>query len=139
MNLPFIEQTFISPKASFEESRIAILGCAYDGSAPFRPGARFGPSAIRRASWGIETFSPYLSRDLIRLLIHDMGDLELPLGEKRLSLDLIRKAARKIFSAKKFPIFLGGDHLITLPIVEELLQVYPNLHLLHIDAHTVLR
>ena len=139
MKLPFIEQNFISANASFEESKIVILGCPYDGSASFRPGARFGPSAIRRASWGIETFSPYFERDLSQLLVHDMGDLELPLGEKKLSLTLIRKALRMILFEKKFPILLGGDHLITLPVVEEILQVYPRLHLLQIDAHTDLR
>jgi agmatinase len=68
-----------------------------------------------------------------------MGDLELPLGEKKLSLTLIRKALRKILSEKKIPISLGGDHLITLPIVEEVLRVYPSLYLLQIDAHADLR
>ena len=139
MKLPFIEQNFLSANASFEESNVVILGCPYDGSASFRPGARFGPSAIRRASWGIETFSPYFQRDLSQCSIHDMGDLELPLGEKKTSLGLIRKALRKILSRKKFPILLGGDHLITLPIIEEILPIYPQLHLLQIDAHTDLR
>jgi agmatinase len=68
-----------------------------------------------------------------------MGDLELPLGEKKMSLDLIRKALRKILSEKKFPVLLGGDHLITLPIIEEILSIHPRLHLLQIDAHTDLR
>ena len=139
MKLPFIEQNFLSANASFEESNIVILGCPYDGSASFRPGARFGPAAIRKASWGIETFSPYFQRDLSQCSIHDMGDLELPLGEKKISLGLIRKALRKILSRKKFPILLGGDHLITLPIIEEILPIYPPLHLLQIDAHTDLR
>jgi agmatinase len=139
MRLPFIETNYISANASFEKSKGVILGCPYDGSASFRPGARFGPSAIRKASWGIETFSPYFQRDLNQYSIHDMGDLELPLGEKKTSLDLIRKALSKIISAKKFPILLGGDHLITLPIIEEILEIYPGLHLVHIDAHTDLR
>jgi agmatinase len=139
MKLPFIEQTYISAKASFKESKIVILGCPYDGSSSFRPGARFGPSAIRRASWGIETFSPYFERDLGQLKIHDMGDLELPLGEKEASLRLIQNALRKILSAKKFPISLGGDHLITLSIAKEILRVYPDLHLIQIDAHADLR
>ena len=134
-----MEQTFISAGASFTEAKAVILGCPYDGSASFRPGARFGPSAIRRASWGIETYSPYFKKDLTRFSIHDMGDLELPLGEKKASLDLIRKALRKILSAEKFPILLGGDHLITLPIVEEIVRIHPNLHLIQIDAHTDLR
>jgi len=139
MDLPFVEQTFISAKTPLKEALTVILGCPYDGSASFRPGARFGPSAIRRASWGIETFSPYLQRDLTRYSINDMGDLELPLGEKRISLGLIRKALGQILSKKKFPILLGGDHLITLPIIEEILPIYPNLHLVQIDAHTDLR
>lgn len=139
MNLPFVEQTFLSAKASWREAKAVILGCPYDGSASFRPGARFGPSAIRKTSWGIETYSPILNRDLTSCFIHDMGDLELPLGEKRICLDLIRKALRKILSSEKFPILLGGDHLITLPIVEELVANYPDLHLIHIDAHTDLR
>jgi agmatinase len=122
-----------------KEASAVILGCPYDGSASFRPGARFGPSAIRRASWGIETYSPYLKKDLGQFLIHDMGDLELPLGEKKISLDLIRKAVRKIISGNKFPILLGGDHLITLPIVEELVKNHPQLQIVHIDAHTDLR
>src|SRR4030043_1191038 len=109
MKLPFIETTYISANASFEKSKGVILGCPYDGSASFRPGARFGPSAIRRASWGIETFSPYFQRDLSQCSIHDLGDLELPLGEKKLSLTFIRKALRKILSEKKIPISLGGD------------------------------
>jgi agmatinase len=139
MKLPLIETNYISANASFEKSRGVILGCPYDGSASFRPGARFGPSAIRKASWGIETFSPYFQRDLTRCSIHDMGDLELPLGEKKISLSLIRKALSQILSKKKFPILLGGDHLITLPIVEELFRRYPNLHIIQIDAHTDLR
>jgi agmatinase len=139
MKLPFIETNYISANASFEKSGGVILGCPYDGSASFRPGARFGPSAIRRASWGIETFSPYFQRDLTECSIHDMGDLELPLGEKKTSLNLIRKAIGQITSAKKFPILLGGDHLITFPIIEEILKIHPRLYLLQIDAHTDLR
>ncbi len=139
MNLPFIEQTFISAKASWKDAWAVILGCPYDGSASFRPGARFGPSAIRRASWGIETYSPYQNQDLTQCSIHDMGDLEFPLGEKKISLDLVRKALRKILSESKFPILLGGDHLITLPSIEELYKKYPQLQIIHMDAHTDLR
>jgi agmatinase len=68
-----------------------------------------------------------------------MGDLELPLGEKGLSLTMIREAVRRILSAKKFPILLGGDHLISLPVVEEVVQIYPHLHIVQIDSHTDLR
>ena len=139
MKLPFIEANYISAKASFQESHAVILGCPFDGTASFRPGARFGPSAIRRASWGIETYSPYLRKDLLGVPVHDMGDLELPLGDKEEAFRWIRKALQGILAAKKFPILLGGDHLITLPIIGEVLKVYPDLQLIQIDAHADLR
>ncbi|MCX8117109.1 MAG: agmatinase [Desulfobacterota bacterium] len=139
MNVSLIDPSYLSASVPYEKAKAVILGCPYDGSASFRPGARFGPSAIRKASWGIETYSPYLGKDLGQHLIHDLGDLELPLGEKRIALDWIRKALKTILEARKFPILLGGDHLITLPIVEEIQKVYPDLHLLHLDAHADLR
>jgi len=139
MKLPFIEAHYISAKAPFHGSRAVILGCPFDGTASFRPGARFGPSAIRRASWGIETYSPYLKKDLSGISVHDMGDLELPLGEKEEAFRWIRKALRMVLDSGKFPILLGGDHLITLPIMEEALRVYPDVRLVHIDAHADLR
>ena len=104
MKLPFIQTTFISATSSFQESEAVILGCPFDGTASFRPGARFGPSAIRKASWGIETYSPYLKKDLADLRVHDLGDLELPLGEKGLALDLIRQGVRRIVAARRLPV-----------------------------------
>jgi len=139
MDLPFIEANYISARASFEESKAVILGCPFDGTASFRPGARFGPPAIRRASWGIETYSPYLKKDLTEVSLHDMGDLELALGDKKEAFRWIGKALQKILRSRKFPILLGGDHLITLPVIEEILRVYPDLRLIHIDAHADLR
>ena len=139
MDLPFIEANYISAKTSFPESDAVILGCPFDGTASFRPGARFGPPAIRRASWGIETYSPYLKKDLTEVSLHDMGDLELALGDKKEAFRWIRKALQKILRSRKFPILLGGDHLITLPVIEEVLRIYPDLRLIHIDAHADLR
>ncbi len=139
MKLPLIEQSFLSARSPFKESKTVLLGCPYDGSASFRPGARFGPAAIRRASWGIESYSPYQDRDLESYSIHDMGDLELPIGEKIASLGHIRNALGHILSEKKFPVLLGGDHLITLPIIEAMVEGYPDLRVIHLDAHTDLR
>ena len=139
MKLPIIEAHYISAKASFQEGHAVILGCPFDGTASFRPGARFGPSAIRRASWGIETYSPYLGKDLTGVSLHDMGDLELALGDKKEAFHWIGKALQEILRSRKFPILLGGDHLITLPVIEEVLRVYPDLRLVHIDAHADLR
>jgi agmatinase len=139
MTLRFTEKTFISARATFREGRTVLLGCPFDGTASFRPGARFGPEALRNASWGIETYSPYQNTDLERLAVHDMGDLELPLGEKRIALRSIRNGIRRILDRGKFSVLLGGEHLISLPAVEEVLTRYPDLHVVQFDAHTDLR
>jgi agmatinase len=68
-----------------------------------------------------------------------MGDLELALGDKKKAFHWIGKALQEILRSRKFPILLGGDHLITLPVIEEVLRVYPDLRLVHIDAHADLR
>jgi agmatinase len=68
-----------------------------------------------------------------------MGDLELALGDKKEAFHWIGKALQEILRSRKFPILLGGDHLITLPVIEEVLRVYPDLRLVHIDAHADLR
>jgi len=65
-----------------------------------------------------------------------MGDLDLPQGDKQASLQIIEQVLSEILSKKKFPICLGGDHLVTFPIVKESRRVHPNLHLVHLDAHT---
>ena len=80
MILPNIEN-FIGCDSSFEEAGIVLYGAPFDSTTSFRPGARFGPSAIRHESFGLETYSPYQDRDLTDIQVFDSGDLELPIGD----------------------------------------------------------
>ncbi len=122
--------------ATYSEARIVIIGAGYDGTSSYRPGSRFAPLAIRsEALYSQENYSPYFQRDLTEFPIHDMGDLDLPFGEKGHALDAIRKTAHQIFSDKKIPAFIGGEHLISLPVIEEALQFYPGLVVVQLDAH----
>lgn len=130
---------FIACDASFEESSAVIFGAPFDGTTTFRPGARFGPAAIRGDSFGIETYSPYLDRDLADLLICDEGDLVLPFGSVPRVLAIIEEKASKILEAGKLPVMLGGEHLVTLGALRATAARYPELHLLHLDAHADLR
>ena len=57
-------QTFISCNHDYKDANIVLFGAPFDGTVSFRPGARFAPSAIRRDSIGIETYSPYQDKDL---------------------------------------------------------------------------
>jgi len=135
----FLHNRFLSGDSSYEECEICIVGLPYDGTSSYRPGSRFGPNAIRKASWGMETYSPNLRRDLADLNICDLGDLEIPFGNKEMALAKIRGAIEKIIDDGKYPVLLGGEHLITLPIVEGFRNRFPDLAVVQLDAHTDLR
>jgi agmatinase len=135
----FLQNHFLSGDSSYEECEICIVGLPYDGTSSYRPGSRFGPNAIRKASWGMETYSPGLQRDLADLKICDLGDLEIPFGNREMALAKIKEAIGKIIDDGKYPVFLGGEHLVTLPIVEALLTRFPNLAVVQLDAHADLR
>jgi agmatinase len=94
---------------------------------------------IRLASWGLEDYSPYFDKHLQDVNFHDVGDLELPLGNTYKSLDLIRENVEEIYSEGKRFFGIGGEHLITLPAVEAITKFYNNLIVVHFDAHTDLR
>lgn len=130
---------FIACDADFTSAYAVIFGAPFDGTTTFRPGARFGPSAIRGDSFGIETYSPYLDRDLTELAICDGGDLDLPFGNTERALDMIEGKAAEILSAGKLPVMLGGEHLVTLGTLRAAARKYPGLYVLHLDAHADLR
>ena len=138
MMLPNIE-TFIGCESSFEEASIVLYGAPFDSTTSFRPGARFGPSAMRHESFGLETYSPYQDKDLIDISVFDSGDLELCFGSSEIALSDIQKRAEEILKAGKFPLLLGGEHLVTLGAVRAAAAKYPNLHIIHFDAHADLR
>ena len=138
MILPNVE-TFIGCESSFEEASIVLYGAPFDSTTSFRPGARFGPAAMRHESFGLETYSPYQDRDLMDIRVFDSGDLELCFGSSEMALADIEKRAEEILEADKFPLLLGGEHLVTLAAVRAVAAKYPDLHIIHFDAHADLR
>ena len=138
MILPNIE-TFIGCESSFEEASIVLYGAPFDSTTSFRPGARFGPAAMRHESFGLETYSPYQDRDLMDISVFDSGDLELCFGSSEMALSDIQKRAEEILESDKFPLLLGGEHLVTLAAVRAVAAKYPDLHIIHFDAHADLR
>lgn len=130
---------FIGCDTPYEEADTVLFGVPFDGTTSYRPGTRFGPSAIRNESFGIETFSPYQDADLLDLQVFDAGDLELPFGNPRAVLDEIQYFTAKLLHDQKLPIMLGGEHLISLGMAEALVQKYPNVKVIHLDAHCDLR
>ena len=138
MLLPNVE-TFIGCESSFEEASVVLYGAPFDSTTSFRPGARFGPSAMRHESFGLETYSPYQDRDLMDIKVFDSGDLELCFGSSEMALSDIEKRTVEILKAEKVPLLLGGEHLVTLAAVRAVVDKYPDLHIIHFDAHADLR
>lgn len=130
---------FIGCGGEYEESRIVIFGAPFDSTTSFRPGTRFGSQAIRNESYGLETYSPYQKKDLTDFKIFDSGDLELPLGDTARVLDQIENRAGEILRDGKLPFMIGGEHLVTLGSVRAAVKKYPDLCIVHFDAHADLR
>ena len=130
---------FIAATSSYTNADIVLFGAPYDSTTSFRPGTRFGPAAIRSESFGIETYSPYQDKDLEDVRVHDAGDLELPFGAPDRALDMIETQAAAILADGKVPFLLGGEHLVTLGSVRAAAKRFPNLRIIHFDAHADLR
>ncbi|WP_309122442.1 agmatinase [Paenibacillus sp.] len=130
---------FILSSEEYEKSQAVIYGMPMDYTVSFRPGSRFGPAAIRRSSIGLEEYSPYLDKHLEEITYFDAGDLLLPFGNAAKSLDLIGEYVRRLLDDGKVPVGLGGEHLVSWPVIREVFAKYPDLHLIHIDAHADLR
>ena len=131
---------FIGCDKPFDDAKVVLFGAPYDSTTSFRPGTRFGPAAMRAESFGIETYSMLQDRDLAEdASVFDSGDLELPFGAPDAALDMIESRASEILDAGKIPFLLGGEHLVTLGSVRAVAKRYPNLHIVHFDAHADLR
>ncbi|MGI6084903.1 MAG: agmatinase [Acetivibrionales bacterium] len=133
------EISILGFKTPYEESKLVVFGAPFDGTVSYRPGSRFGPSAIRNESFGNETYSPYQNFDLSDIKGCDAGDLPLPFGDTKAALDIIKSFTHKLIQDRKVPIMLGGEHLVTLPAVEAILKKHPDLCILHLDAHVDVR
>src|SRR6202050_2917387 len=109
----------LADPASWAGTDIMIIGAPFDGGTSHRPGARFGPQAIR--------FTDYLPHDgsrphlalggdpLAELRVAARGDVELPSGDTGLSLQRLEEAVLQACAGGAIPVILGGDHTIALP------------------------
>ena len=131
--------SFIASSDEYASARVVLFGAPYDSTTSFRPGARFGTAAIRSESFGIETYSPLQDRDLEDFPFYDAGDLELPFGAPDRALEMIEERAASILADDKIPYLLGGEHLVTLGAVRAVAKKFPDLRIIHFDAHADLR
>lgn len=132
-------ETFIGCDSEYEAAKIVLFGAPFDSTTSYRPGTRFASKVMRAESFGLETYSPYQDKDLTDYMIFDGGDLELCFGNTERVLDDIEKTVAEILQDKKLPLMIGGEHLVTLGSMRAAVKQYPDLHVIHFDAHTDLR
>lgn len=132
-------EVFLGCESEPCEAEIVLFGAPFDSTTSYRPGTRFGSAAIRRESYGLETYSPYQDKNLEDYNIADIGDLELSFGDTQKTIDAIEDCAREIIRGGSRPFMLGGEHLVTLGAFRAAFEAYPELHVVHFDAHADLR
>ena len=130
---------FIGCDKSFDDAKIVLFGAPYDATSTYRKGSRLAPAAIRVESDGIETYSPYLDRDLGEISVHDAGDLKFTSPDPAPVVYGVEAQTTKILGAGKFPIMLGGEHLVTLGAFRAVHKKHQDVCIIHFDAHTDLR
>lgn len=136
---PFASRSWMGSCDHYDEAEWVFVGLPFDGTTSYRPGTRFAPEAIRSASWGIETYSPEWEKSLEEIRYFDLGDLDFPTGNRELTLRQIYNNTAAVLNAGKKWFGIGGEHLVTLPAFQAYVERYPDIGILHFDAHADLR
>jgi agmatinase len=116
---------------------VAVVGVPWDSGVTYRPGARFGPSAIRQASRLLRPYNPALDAQLFRhAQVVDAGDVAANPFDIARAIDETREGlAALITPAGRQVLSLGGDHTMALPALQAMHSVHGPLALVHFDAH----
>jgi len=126
---------FTGSQEPFESAKYVILGVPFDVTSTYRSGAKFAPLAIRDASQNVECYSFRTGVDVEDLKTHDLGDLHVA-GDVELTLGRLALVAQDLFDDGKIPVFIGGEHTITLGVARSLGK---NVAVVSFDAHLDLR
>lgn len=130
---------FLASRTDYHSAKAVIFGIPMDWTTSFRPGTRLGPTRIREASWGLEDYSFPVDRSLLEVNYYDWGDLELPFGNVEAAMRISAAATKRFLDDGKMPLMLGGEHLVSYPVIKEVYAKYPDLRVIHFDAHADLR
>jgi len=126
------QSSFLATANSDPSAPVCVAGAPHDLGTSNRPGARFGPQAIRAASrMLIDGAHPTFHVETARLPIADVGNFEIALGDIAKSYDLIERQASQFAHL----VTLGGDHGVTLPLLRALAKKRGAVGLVHFDAH----
>lgn len=125
--------------SSYEKADVVMFGMPYDSTASHKKGTVNAFKSIRNEAEAIEWYSPYHDREITDLKIHDMGDLKIEKLTPEKAYEAIYKHTKKLVNDGKFFVGIGGEHAVSNPEIKAVFEKYPDLNLIHIDAHTDLR
>ena len=130
---------FMGANKNLSDCSIGLFGVNYDGTTSFKPGARFGPNAIRNVSESLETYCPFVNKDLNLINYFDAGSLKLDLSDTRSIIKTVKSGTNFLLNNNLKPLILGGEHSISIGVIEALVEKYPTLIMIQLDAHADLR
>jgi agmatinase len=124
---------------SFENSRAVVLPVPFERTTSYVTGTRNGPREILLASGQVELWDEETQSEPYNRGIFTLPEIELPYNDVRVALDEIKRVVTGILEHEKFLVVLGGEHSISVPVVEALAARTPGLSVLQIDAHADMR
>jgi agmatinase len=130
---------FFCSNNNIDKADIVMIGLPFDATSSFRAGSRFAPDDVRVISESIESYSPYLDKDLEDIEFYDAGNIDITISNFEKLRSATRQKIDELLSQNKKVLSIGGEHLVTLPLIESYHKKYPNLKIIHFDAHADLR
>lgn len=130
---------FMGSHDDLDECDRVIIGLPMDSTTSFRPGTRLAPYRVREVSEGIEEYSVYQDRSLEEINYYDAGDVVAPFGNVQESLDRMEAISRDMLLEGKKVFAIGGEHLVSMPLVKAYHEKYPDMVVIQMDAHADLR
>ncbi|MFH0764538.1 MAG: agmatinase [Candidatus Omnitrophota bacterium] len=125
--------------SSFKKSKVAIMQVPYDRTTTYIHGTAKGPMAIIDASRYMELFDDELNQETYKIGIHTMPPLEVEKLSPEEMVEKVRASSAELLKSNKFPVLLGGEHSVSIGAVKAFKDAYPNISVLHLDAHCDMR
>lgn len=128
-----------STDVELRAARVVVLPVPYDGTTTYRSGTRDGPRAILEASRELEDYDEETETEVYRQGIATLEELAVTVASPRTMVERVRTVGDMLFDAGKLPVMLGGEHLLSLGMIEAAKAHFPDLTILQLDAHADLR
>ena len=122
-----------------ENAQVLIIPVPYEATTTYMPGTRQGPGAIFRASQQLELFDEETGQEVFRIGIATLEEMEVDASKPRAMVAKVRSLGEKTLDAGLFPLMLGGEHLLSLGMIQAMADRVDDFSVLQLDAHTDLR